>query len=294
MELRVLLIAALGALLPLGLTRVLRARAIPSEQEGRRSGERGALLRRVAGAGPILCAAVAARLALHGRWAGWPPHDAGEVLAWCTGGMLAVLALPVLGWVTPVLAWAAFALEPYWSHHWVDSLPGLRTAGVACAVVLLGAAFERGLGGRASSWQPKDGARSRTLVLARERAGLGGVVLCGALLLGNSTGSGALTLGALGLALGLVTVDQALPGGERVWAGAALLGALASATVVQAVLYASVPTGPAALLGCAAGMLAWVPPGSKPLLLRSAVMLLASGLAVWWGWPEPDPYAGGW
>lgn len=296
MELRVLLIAALAAVLPMGLARVLRAGGVSSEKGGACRPERDAWRQRLAGAGPILGAAIAARFALHGAWPGWPPHDAGEVLAWCTGGMLASLVLPVLGWVTPVLLWAAFALEPYWSHHWVESLPWLRTAGVAGAALLLGAAFQRGLGGGAggTAWGADDGFGSRTLVLARERAGLGGVFLGAALLLGNSTGSGALTLGALGLALASVTVDQALPGGERAWHGAALLGALACAIVVQAVLYASVPAGPAALLGCAAALLAWGPPSGGLMFLRSGVMLAATGLAVWWGWPEPDPYAGGW
>ena len=303
MELSVLLIAALGASVPLGLARLLRPglgadASVPPRAPGLLAQSwapgSGTWPQRLAGVGAILGAAIAVRVALHGSWAGWPPHDAGEVLAWCTAGMLAVLVAPVLGWVTPVLLWAAFALEPYWSHHWSGSLPWLRTGGVAATVLLLGAAFQRGLGGGGAGWQSDEGLARKVTVLLRERAGLGGVVVGGALLLGHSTGSGALTLGALGLALALRSADQLLPGGQRPWPGAALLGALASATVVQAVLYASTPAGPAALLGGAAALLAWTPARSSLLLLRVALMVVASGLAVWWGWPEPDPYAGGW
>jgi len=255
-----------------------------------------------------LGAAAALRFALHGAWPGWPPHDAGEVSAWLVPALaLGILAGSVVGWALPALAWSWLATEPYRTFHWVGEAPILRTLGIASGIVLAAAACRRGLGvegslaerdGDASEDQRTSTAR---LVLheAMDLSVLGSALLGAAVLLGHSTGSGALTIGGLGLALGAIALDGWLPGAglagpARFEVSVPVLVVLAGAAFVQGILYASVPVGPAAVVAGSVGLLA-IRPGRGPQ--RALWSLLAVGLvvgAVTWGWPPPDPYAAGW
>ena len=297
MEVRVLLMAAGGGVFPLLLGRLLTRIGA--------CGPRGAGF--VAAAAP-LGAALALRYALHGAWPGWPPHDAGEVSAWLVPALaLGSLARSVVGWALPVLAWSWLATEPYRTVHWVGEAPILRALGIASAIVLAAAACRRGLGlegslaerdGDASEDQRTSSAR---LVLheGMDLSVLGSALLGAAVLLGHSTGSGALTIGGLGLALGAIALDgwlpgTGLPGRARFEASIPVLVALAGAAFVQGILYASVPVGPALLLAASLGLLAIRLDQAPKRAIRS---LLAVGLvmvAVTWGWPPPDPYAAGW
>ena len=298
MELRVLLIASAGACLPLGLARLLARLGLGAPQAAR------ALV-----AAAPLGAAAALRFALHGSWAGWPPHDAGEVFAWLAPALLlGSLTTSIVGWVLPVVVWAWLALEPYRTVHWVGQAPSLRVLGVAAAVVFAAAACLRGLGreglrpelearrereGAGGSWA------GTLLVEGLDLSVLGATLLGAAILLGHSTGSGALTLGGLGLCLGVVTLDgwvpgAALAGRARFRAAVPGLAALASAALVQGIFFASVPVGPSFVLLVPLGLLAASARSLARCVLRSALALVIVGAAVVWGWPPPDPYQMGW
>ena len=297
MEVRVLLMAAGGGAAPLLLGRLLTHLGI--------CGPRGAGF--LAAAAP-LGAAAALRFALHGAWPGWPPHDAGEVSAWLVPALaLGILAGSVVGWALPALAWSWFATEPYRTVHWVGEAPTLRALGIASGLVLAAAACRRGLGLEGSIAE-RDGDASddhqsstagHVLRDGLDLSVLGSALLGAAILLGHSTGSGALTIGGLGLALGAIALDGWLPGAglagpARFEVSVPVLVVLAGAAFVQGILYASVPVGPAAVVAGSVGLLA-IRPGRGPQ--RALRSLLAVGLvagAVTWGWPPPDPYAAGW
>ena len=297
MEVRVLLMAAGGGVFPLLLGRLLTRIGA--------CGPRGAGF--VAAAAP-LGAALALRYALHGAWPGWPPHDAGEVSAWLVPALaLGSLARSVVGWALPVLAWSWLATEPYRTVHWVGEAPILRALGIASAIVLAAAACRRGLGLEGSITQ-RDGDASDDHQISTTRlvlrdgldlSVLGCALLGAAVLLGHSTGSGALTIGGLGLALGAIALDGWLPGAgvpgrARFEASVPVLVVLAGAALVQGILYASVPVGPAVLLAGSLGLLPIrIDRGSKRALRCLLALALVMG-AVTWGWPPPDPYAAGW
>lgn len=267
-------------------------------------GARGAGLLAVASP---LAAAVALRYALHGAWAGWPPHDAGEVSAWLVPALaLGCLSRSVLGWVVPVLAWSWFATEPYRTVHWVGEAPVLRAWGIAAGLLLAAASCRRGLGfgsppaesGGDVPIDPSAPIRAR-LHEGLDLSVLGSALVGAAILLGHSTGSGALTVGGLGLALGALALEGWLPGAvvrgrERFTASVPVLVALAGAALVQGILFASVPVGPGALVACSVGSLAIRPGGSRGRALRSTLACGTVVGAVVWGWPPPDPYAAGW
>lgn len=232
-------------------------------------------------------ATLSAYWALHGQLPPWPPRDATAILVLC----LPLCACPELfsrkriGWGLATLGlgfWLVYGLEPYRTHHWHESWAVMRLLGIGVLQGGLGWALQRRFSKvDEHAWLP-----------------VGLIPLLGltALLVGQSSGATALLLLSVAIA---VSASAVLCWVRR---DRDALGALAfplalggGGLLLNGVLFAATPVGSAFLLTGAVGVLTLpVSGGVKAPTGRLAFALALGCLAVWWGWPESDPYAGDW
>lgn len=247
-----------------------------------------ALLPRVLAVGLTLpLALLAGYHRLNGEAPPWPPIDALGILVYCLPLTAVVRVLPRrrlgLGLALAGLGlWLWYGLEPYHGRHWVGSQPMLRLAGTASILLVLGFALDRCLSREEQCWWLP--------------VGLLGLLVIGALLVAQSSGASALLLGCLGIAVGsssAVCLRAKDPAAFAALAWPVTLGA--GGLLLNGVLYASTPASSGLCMAGALGVLCVPLPHNRAApLLRLFLALALAGWGLCLGWPESDPYAGGW